>query len=120
MEDFARDLKTRFNHLSKLDNPRFLDELIDLLAWAHHWFLWIHPFADYNGRMSRLLINMILLNLELPPIEMKVETRAGRRKYVQALGKADKGNPGPLKQLIQFALEEVVRNWGMRVDSELR
>jgi len=110
MKDFAEDMKTRLKHLPHLYHILFLEELLDLLAWTHHRFLWIHPFADYNGRIGRLLINMILLNLDLPPIELKVETKSGRAKYVQALQKADEGYYDALKQLILAAIEEAVRS----------
>ena len=109
MKDFCDDLKIRLKNLPTLDDTNFLEALVDLLAWAHHRFLWIHPFVDYNGRIGRLLINIILLKLNLPPIELKVETRAGRIKYVKALQKADIGHYLELKRLINSALEEAAK-----------
>src|SRR3989338_4570633 len=63
MRDLCDDLRVRIAHLPDIDNEQFLESLIELLAWAHHRFLWVHPFADYNGRIGRLFINIILLNL---------------------------------------------------------
>lgn len=105
-EDMCRDINKRIKHLPKLEDDNFINDLVDLLVWAHHRFLWIHPFLDYNGRIGRLLINMILLNLNLPPIELKVETQSGRSKYIKFLQDADGGNYKGLKKLIQTALKE--------------
>lgn len=106
MDNYCKDLAERLKHLPTLDQTDFLEELVRFLAWAHHRFLWIHPFKDYNGRIGRLLINIILLNLDLPPIEPKVETKSGRRKYVQALKNADDGNYSNLEKIIREAFEE--------------
>lgn len=110
IEDFVRDLKIRTHHLPEIDDVKFLDALIELLTWAHHHFLWIHPFVDYNGRIGRLLINIILLNLNLPPIEIKVETKIGRKKYIGALRAADFGNDLELRKIIKSALEEAAED----------
>lgn len=109
MEEYCRDLKERLKYLPDLSKQDFVKELINLLSWAHHRFLWVHPFKDYNGRIARLLINVILLNLNLPPIELKVETKSGRRRYVAALRKADSGDDSVLAKLIQEAIEETSR-----------
>lgn len=109
MADFVMDLKTRLKHAPKIDDTNFIDWLTDLLAWAHHRFLWIHPFQDYNGRIARLLISIILLKLDLPPIELKVETPLGRKKYVRALQKADLGDYTELKVLIKAAIDEATK-----------
>lgn len=109
MEDFTKDLQIRIKNLSKIEDENFLDELVSLLAWSHHRFLWIHPFKDYNGRISRLLNNIILLNLNLPPIELKVETKSGREKYVEALQSADNHDYTKLEKIIKFAIEEAVQ-----------
>lgn len=110
MADFIDDLKVRIKNLPDIDEDNFVIELISLLAWAHHRFLWIHPFQDYNGRIGRLLINIILLKLNLPPIELKVETRQGRQKYIKALRLADQGEYQEIEVLIESALEESIKN----------
>ncbi|MEK7620594.1 MAG: Fic family protein [Patescibacteria group bacterium] len=108
MVDFCEDLKERLKHLSSIDEPSFLDSLVDLLSWTHHRFLWIHPFLDYNGRIARLLTNVILLKLGLPPIELNVETTQGRLKYIRALQAGDVGDMKPLQKLIRRAIDEAV------------
>lgn len=110
MKDFTEDLKIRLRHLSPLSHPDFLKNLTEILAWAHHRFLWIHPFTDYNGRIGRLLISMIMLNLSLPPIELKAETKAGRKKYVKALREADHEDCGSLEKLMFGAIREAAKN----------
>ncbi len=41
----------------------------------HIAFVWIHPFADGNGRMARLLANLPLLKAGLPPVIIAKEQR---------------------------------------------
>ena len=40
---------------------------IIVAAIFHHRFVSIHPFDDGNGRMSRLLMNLLLLQDGYPP-----------------------------------------------------
>ncbi|MBI4120561.1 MAG: Fic family protein [Parcubacteria group bacterium] len=108
LEEFTKDLQTRIRHLPRIENKIFLDELISLLAWSHHKFLWIHPFQDYNGRIGRLLNNMILLNLDLPPIELKVETTSGRKIYIKALQAADNFDYSKLEKIVRSSISEAV------------
>ena len=108
--NFCRDLETRLKHLPTIEESNFLDKLTELLAWAQHRFLWIHPFQDYNGRLGRLLTNIILLNLNLPPIELQVETKSGRQKYIKALQMADDGNLEKFKKLIEAAAQEASKS----------
>lgn len=58
---------------------------IEAAALAHKEFVFIHPFVDGNGRVARLLMNLILLQegyeiALIPPII--------RNQYIQALEKA--------------------------------
>jgi hypothetical protein len=43
MKIFCDDLKERVRHLPAITESNYLDALNELLAWAHHRFLWIHP-----------------------------------------------------------------------------
>lgn len=106
MKNFCDDAETRIRHLPKITQPNYIEDLVELLAWAHHHFLWIHPFQDYNGRIGRLLINIILLDLALPTVELKVETLASRKRYIKALQSADQGDLVLLERMIEQALQE--------------
>jgi Fic family protein len=55
---------------------------VELAAGAHLRFVSIHPFADGNGRMSRLLMNFVLHRHGFPPLNIPYE---GRRGYYSAL-----------------------------------
>jgi len=111
-EDYCQDIKARLKHLPGLDDKKFLNGLVEFLAWMHHRFLWIHPFQDYNGRIGRLLVNIVLLNLNLPPIELRVETELGRKKYIEALQNADMGNYAKLEKIVEAAVRESSRELG--------
>ena len=62
-----------------------------MAAWASHSFLVIHPFADGNGRMSRLIVNSLLIAFgEVPfPIVLTDGSASGKTKYIKALRKVD-------------------------------
>ena len=71
------------------------------LAKAHNDFEKIHPYLDGNGRSGRLLLNLLLVRLGYPPaIVFKNE----RTKYLNAMRKADKGDYGPLGEVIARAV----------------
>lgn len=70
-------------------------------ATHHAWFERIHPFADGNGRVGRLLLNLVLIQQGYPPAVILAEKR---RNYLRALRTADNGNPGPLTEVIARAV----------------
>lgn len=52
---------------------------IKLAALAHYKLVHIHPFIDGNGRTSRLLMNMILMQAGFPPV---IIPKQERHRYV--------------------------------------
>jgi Fic family protein len=62
--------------------------LVFLAARFHHRFTAIHPFDDGNGRMSRLLMNLILMQAGYPPVVIRNDER---NAYLAALRAADRG-----------------------------
>lgn len=101
------DLEKRLKHLPLADNEEeFLAEVISLLAWFQHRFVWVHPFKDYNGRVARLLTNLLVLNLGLPILIIKAETGRDRERYIKAMKAADQHDYSKLERLIANALRE--------------
>lgn len=67
-----------------------------LAAWVHHRFSQIHPYQDGNGRVARVLANLVLVKHQLFPV---VITRDHRPQYIDALEQADAGNLKSLTRL---------------------
>lgn len=62
------------------------------LAAAHHRLLWIHPFGDGNGRVTRLMTELYLRRLGLPSPGLWAVARGLARRsteYKRALAAAD-------------------------------
>jgi Fic family protein len=78
-----------------------------LAAHFHHKFVAIHPFDDGNGRMTRLLTNMLLMRAGYPPIVVKTEEK---REYYAVLSQADAGVEAPL---LEYFAERLIRSLGI-------
>jgi Fic family protein len=98
-----------------LDVPRLMQELIvwarqnrrvlhpvELAAVLHHRIANIHPFFDGNGRTSRLVMNVILMQAGFPLV---VVLKNDRKRYYRTLGEADRGNYAPFMRFIAQAVE---------------
>lgn len=80
------DLMKEFAEWLVSDNP---DHIVKIGADAHYKLVSIHPFSDGNGRTSRLLMNLLLMQQGYPPAIIHKEDRLN---YINSLEKAQKGN----------------------------
>lgn len=68
----------------------------------HYRFIKIQPFDDANGRIAKILTNLILMHFGYPPIVIK---RSDKNVYHFALQEADRGN---LETLLDFIARCVI------------
>ncbi len=81
--------------------------LCERVAAMHSAYERIHPFIDGNGRTGRLLMNLVLVAMGYPP---GVIQKRERGAYLRALDLSDRGNHGPLGELIARAvLDNIMR-----------
>ena len=74
---------------------------VEALAELHARFEQIHPFLDGNGRAGRLVLNLLLVRLGYPPA---IIYKGDRTRYLNALRRADDGDPGPLGEFLARAI----------------
>lgn len=76
--------------------------IVWLVTLFHHHFVHIHPFFDGNGRTVRLAMNLLLMKAGYPPA---IILQQDRKKYYEALNRANNGDYEKLFLLILQAVE---------------
>ncbi len=91
------------------ENRRKLHPLI-LSAIFHEKFERIHPFYDGNGRTGRMILNLMLLKRNLPPILVKNRTRKEYYRVLSVGHKADlaKAEPDFYKEIVGFCYKQLI------------
>ena len=77
--------------------------IIELAALLHHKLVYIHPFADGNGRMARLIMNVLIMKAGYP---LAIILRNDRKRYYRVLSEADSKKYEPL---CEFIAQSVIR-----------
>jgi Fic family protein len=76
-----------------------------LATLFHHEFVAIHPFDDGNGRIARMLMNLILMQGHFPPSVVKQEKR---QEYYMALQSSDAGEYLPFLEFIAETVSDAL------------
>ena len=103
----ASEVDNLINEFIEWLNSDTADQLhpIQLAALAHYTLVAIHPFYDGNGRTSRLLMNLILMQAGYPPVTILKEDK---HLYYQHLETANDGDVRPFIRFIAKCTEDTL------------
>jgi Fic family protein len=85
-----------------LDSPAPDEHPVAHAARIHQRLVQIHPWTDGNGRTARMLCSVLSMRAGYPP---PLYEATARQLYLEALGKADLGQPGDFIVLTARAIE---------------
>ena len=98
MHKFWREFDSRLSEISPIQKGKkiskvFLrkrsDEVVSLATWTQYQIARIHPFGEGNGRMARLMTNLILGRYKFLPTDIKYEGE-NKQRYLHSLCEIDK------------------------------
>ena len=102
---------TWINEERKKINKDDIDAIYTLSFEAHYRIVSIHPWADGNGRMSRLVMNMIQYESGVIPSIVKKENRA---EYISSLAQSQDEDDS--SKFIDFMINHHCNNIKIRID----
>jgi Fic family protein len=111
MKDFGEWLKDS----SVFDNEYGDPEGLLSACVAHTWLVHIHPFIDGNGRVARLLMNLILMRYGYP---IGIITREDRLRYYDALEISQSSDLTPFISLLSESLFESLEEYEVAVEQQ--
>ena len=109
MRLYCEDLAVR---LSSASGEKDIEKSAEILAFADWRFQWIHPFRDFNGRVSRIILSALLYKLKLPPAETASPETKEKDQYLKALRFADEGDLSSLTEIWMERLSKALDESG--------
>jgi|HubBroStandDraft_6_1064221.scaffolds.fasta_scaffold76629_3 Fic family protein len=104
MEQFGHWLAS----VSMQGENRNRENALLIASAAHTWFVTIHPFVDGNGRVGRLLLNLVLMRSGYP---IAIITKADRSRYYDALEISQSSDLTALAALVIECVDESLEEY---------
>ena len=111
LEDFCNRLNTSRKSL----NIANLDDIYDLSFEAHYGLVTIHPWADGNGRMARLLMNQLQFEYGVIPSKVLKEDKEG---YIKSLAQAQETEDSSIFK--SFMRDNLCKNLQKEIETFLK
>lgn len=99
LAEFERDCLARFTPCHDLDDIA----LVDAIAITHVEFILIHPFREGNGRLGRLLADVMTMQARRSPLDYSLWDE-NRDAYFAAIQAGMDCDYEPMKKLVSGAL----------------
>lgn len=96
----------------RIDNSSNESHLITALAYFHNKFLnEIHPFADGNGRVCRLVMGTLMMKNGCPPVFSHILSHNDMVEYIHTLISCeDVGNDRPFIEFLAIGMSEYMED----------
>lgn len=105
--EFLQGIPEFDSYLKRVSTKEYdnIDEITEGLAKLISEFLFIHPFREGNGRLSRLICDIILAKNGFPMIGLKLKRGDN---YIERVHKGYECDYEPLQQLLLSKIEEEI------------
>lgn len=101
VEENLKSLIEEINDVQINDN-----NALKIVSYFHCWFETIHPFADGNGRVGRMLLNYLLIGNNLPPIVLFENDREEYYLVLEYFNETQEIN-----KMVDFLDSEAYKTW---------
>ena len=102
--------------LNDVDNTVLEKHLLTRIAYFHNKFLNdIHPFADGNGRVCRIIIGVVLMHHNCPPIFPEIMTQEEQIEYISTIVHCEQNKNDDL--LIEYFAKGMTNYLQKRINS---
>lgn len=98
---FERDILARFTPCTAMQG----DALVEAIATVHVEFILIHPFREGNGRLSRLLADVMAVQAGEEPVDYS-SWDTNKPAYIAAIHAGMSGDYQPMMRWVAKALGE--------------
>ncbi len=85
------------------------EQLAEALAIVHIEFILIHPFREGNGRLARLLADLMALQSGFPTLDYK-KMSMNKPRYIAAIHMGLDNNYDPMKKLFLKIIDDSLKN----------
>jgi cell filamentation protein len=99
LEHFERDCLKRWTPCHGLNT----DELVEAIAITHVELILIHPFREGNGRLSRLLADVMAVQAGLDPLDYSAWEKH-KAEYIGAIHQGMEMKYEPMKHWVRVAM----------------
>jgi len=103
-EEVEENLKSLVDEINEVEVNE--NNVLKILSYVHCWFEHIHPFADGNGRVGRMLLNYLLIGNNFPPI---IIFESDRTEYYWALENFNEKQE--IDKMVSFLEDQAFKTW---------
>ncbi len=102
--------------LSKFTPCNFdsFDKIVRALAIVHTELVLIHPFREGNGRVARLLADLMAAQAGLPPLDFTAIVGNKKKEYISTIHAGMDRNYNPMEKLFRYIIRKTLRTHGQQ------